>query len=77
MFRDVTPEAAAPPLAPLFSRPIIGFTAIWLIANFIAGVTGLGLSDTTQSVAWVAHLGGYLAGILTISAFGAETARPA
>lgn len=82
IFRDVTPEGAAPPLAPLFSRPIIGFTAIWLVANFIAGVTGLGLTDSTQSVAWVAHLGGYLAGILTISAFdrfsfGAETARPA
>ena len=82
LFRHVTPEGVAPPLAPLFSRPIIGFTAIWLVANFIAGVTGLGLTDATQSVAWVAHLGGYLAGIVTIPvfdrfSFGAETARPA
>jgi membrane associated rhomboid family serine protease len=82
LFRHVTPEGVAPPLAPLFSRPIIGFTAIWLVANFIAGVTGLGLTDSTQSVAWVAHLGGYLAGLLAISALdplssGAETARSA
>jgi len=46
------------------------------------GVTGLGLTDETQSVAWVAHLGGYLAGIFAISVFdrmwlGAESARPA
>ena len=82
LFRHVTPEGVAPPLAPLFSRPIIGFTAIWLVANFIAGVTGLGLADSTQSVAWVAHLGGYLTGLLAISSFdplsyGAETARSA
>jgi membrane associated rhomboid family serine protease len=82
LFRHVTAEGVAPPLAPLISRPIMGFTAIWLVANFIAGVTGLGLTDPTQSVAWVAHLGGYFAGILTISFFdrfslGAETARSA
>jgi len=82
LYRRVTPEGETPPLAPLLSRPIIGFTAVWLIANFAAGVTGLGLTDPTQSVAWVAHLGGYLAGILTISvfdrfSFGAESARPA
>jgi membrane associated rhomboid family serine protease len=82
MYRRVTPEGQTLPLAPVFSRPIIGFTAVWLIANFLAGVTGLGLTDETQSVAWVAHLGGYLAGIFTISVFdriwfGAESARPA
>ena len=82
MYRHVTQEGQASPLAPVFSRPILGFTAVWLIANFFAGVTGLGLTDDTQSVAWVAHLGGYLAGIFTISVFdrmslGAETARPA
>ena len=82
LFRHDTPEGVAPPLAPLFSRPIMGFTAIWLVANFIAGVTGLGLTDATQSVAWVAHLGGYLAGILSIPVFdrftfGAKSASPA
>ena len=76
------PAGETPPLAPLFSRPIILFTAVWLIANFIAGVTGLGLTDATASVAWVAHLGGYFAGLLGITVFDrfsshAESARPA
>ena len=48
----------------------------------VEGNDWLGLTDATQSVAWVAHLGGYLAGILTIPVFdrftfGAKTARPA
>ena len=63
------PAGETPPLAPLFSRPIIGFTVVWLIANFIAGVTGLGLTDPTTSVAWVAHVGGYFAGLVGITLF--------
>jgi membrane associated rhomboid family serine protease len=48
----------------------------------VAGVTGLGLTDTTASVAWVAHLGGYFAGLFAITffdrfSFRAESARPA
>ncbi len=76
------PAGETPPLAPLFSRPIIGFTVVWLIANFVAGVTGLGLTDPTTSVAWVAHLGGYFAGLVGITAvrpllFSAERASSA
>jgi membrane associated rhomboid family serine protease len=76
------PQGETPPLAPVFSRPILGFTAVWMVANFVAGVTGLGLTDATASVAWVAHLGGYFAGLFTITLFdrlsyGAESARPA
>src|SRR5262245_38265715 len=63
------------PLAPLFSRPTIGFTFIWLVANFIAGVTGVGLTDETTTVAWVAHLGGYFAGLLAITVFDRFPAR--
>jgi membrane associated rhomboid family serine protease len=76
------PQGETPPLAPVFSRPILGFTLVWLIANFVAGVTGLGLSDATASIAWVAHLGGYFAGLFAITLFDrfsyrAESARPA
>jgi len=70
-----------PPLAPIFSKPIIGFTVIWVIANFIGGVTGIGLTDDTMVIAWVAHLGGYFAGLFTIELFDrpsllARRARP-
>ena len=76
------PQGETPPLAPVFSRPILGFTLVWLIANFVAGVTGLGLTDATASIAWVAHLGGYFAGLFAITlfdrfSFRAESARPA
>jgi membrane associated rhomboid family serine protease len=66
--RDVPPGGTVP-LAPLLSRPIVGFTVIWMIVNFVVGVTGLGLSDTTATVAWVAHLGGYFAGLIGITLF--------
>jgi membrane associated rhomboid family serine protease len=60
------------------SRPIIVFTAVWMFANFVAGATGLGLSDATASVAWVAHLGGYFAGLIGIALFDRSSlqARP-
>jgi membrane associated rhomboid family serine protease len=79
--RDL-PIGAAPPLAPLLSRPILGFTAVSLVANIVAGITGLGLTDAATSVAWVAHLGGYFAGLLGITvfdrfAFGTEPVRTA
>jgi membrane associated rhomboid family serine protease len=82
MFARDMPAGATPPLAPLRSRPILVFTTVWLVANFVAGVTGLGLTDATTSIAWVAHLGGYFAGLLTISlfdrlSFGTEPARAA
>lgn len=74
------PPGETVPIAPLFSRPIIVFTAIWMIGNFVAGATGLGLATPGASVAWVAHIGGYFAGLLGITAFdrvpfGASAAR--
>jgi len=82
LFGRNMPQGEIPPLAPVFSRPILGFTIVWLVANFVAGVTGLGLTDTTASIAWVAHLGGYFAGLFSITLFdrfsyGAQSARPA
>jgi membrane associated rhomboid family serine protease len=63
------PAGEIPPIAPLLSRPILGFTAVWMVANFVAGVTGLGLTDAATSVAWVAHVGGYFAGLVGITLF--------
>jgi membrane associated rhomboid family serine protease len=65
---EVQPGQAFP-LAPISSGPIIGFTLIWAIVNIIGGISGLGLTDDATVVAWVAHLGGYLAGLFTIGLF--------
>lgn len=56
-------------LAPVTSRPILAFTAVWMVANIVSGIFRLGVSDDLTLVAWVAHLGGYFAGLLTIGMF--------
>src|ERR1051326_1235690 len=56
-------------LAPVLSRPIVAFSAVWMIANVISGVLRIGVSDDVTLIAWVAHLGGYFAGLFLIAAF--------
>jgi membrane associated rhomboid family serine protease len=59
------------PLAPLFGGPVLFFSAIWCVANVVAGVAGLGATGAVQAIAWEAHLGGYFAGLLLIGPFDA------
>lgn len=56
-------------LAPIASRPIIAFSAVWMLANVVTGVLRIGVTDDLTLIAWVAHLGGYFAGLLLIGAF--------
>jgi len=58
-----------PPLAPILSRPVLLFTGLWAMINVVAGLTGLGLTGEGQLVAWVAHMGGFAAGLLAIGFF--------
>jgi len=53
-----------PSLAGLFSRRIIVWSALWVIVNVAAGLTGLGAGLEVRLIAWQAHLGGYFAGLL-------------
>jgi membrane associated rhomboid family serine protease len=62
-------EPGTAPLAPLFSRQILIFTAVWAAINLLAGVTGLGLGGESGMIAWQAHLGGFLAGLLLCGPF--------
>jgi membrane associated rhomboid family serine protease len=73
--RRLDPEAEvlgrAPPLPLsrlLGSRQAVGFLAAWFVLNLLFGVLALpfGLSD--QPIAWEAHIGGFLAGLLLFSA---------
>lgn len=57
------------PLAPLFSRQILIFTAIWAAINLLTGVTGLGMGGESGLIAWQAHLGGFVAGLLLCGPF--------
>ena len=57
-------------LAPLFSQRILVWSAVWVVLNIFAGVTGLGSGPgAPQMIAWQAHLGGYFAGLLLCGLF--------
>lgn len=57
-------------LAPLLSRRVLTWSALWLAINVVAGLTGLGATPGAPVVvAWQAHIGGYLAGLLLVGLF--------
>lgn len=57
------------PLAPLLSRQILVFTALWAAINLVTAVTGLGMGGEGGLIAWQAHLGGFLTGLLLCDPF--------
>jgi membrane associated rhomboid family serine protease len=56
-------------LAPLFSRRILAWTAVWAAINAFAGITGFGAGPGPAVIAWGAHLGGYAAGLVLAGPF--------
>jgi membrane associated rhomboid family serine protease len=64
-----------PKLASVLAPPVLFFSAVWVIVNIAAGLTGLGLTDNMALVAWEAHLGGYFTGLLLIGPFDMLRAR--
>jgi membrane associated rhomboid family serine protease len=45
------------------------FTAVFVLANLLMGVTGIGPGEESGSIAWQAHLGGFAAGLLFCGPF--------
>ncbi len=64
--RQVAPDDS---LAPVTSQPILMFSLVWIAVNVVSGVLRLGVSGDVSLVAWVAHLGGYFAGLFAITLF--------
>jgi membrane associated rhomboid family serine protease len=48
---------------------VLGFLGIWFAVNIIFGVGSLAIGAEGASVAWQAHIGGFLAGLLLFSLF--------
>ena len=57
------------PLAPMFSRQILVFSALWTALNLLTAFTGLGMGGESGLIAWQAHLGGFAAGLLLCGPF--------
>ncbi len=55
---------AEPLRAALRNRRALAFIAIWFAVNLLFGLTGGLGADISGAIAWEAHIGGFLAGIL-------------
>ncbi|MDP2411030.1 MAG: rhomboid family intramembrane serine protease [Pseudolabrys sp.] len=58
------------PLTGVLSDPrVLIFLAVWFGINLLFGLGSLPITGSEQSVAWQAHIGGFLAGLLLFSWF--------
>jgi len=60
---------AAPLMAALRDPRILAFLGAWFGINILFGVGSLGIPGAEQSIAWQAHIGGFLAGLLLFAVF--------
>ena len=73
-FRRGDADAAArvpalPLLRSLRDPRVLGFLAVWFGVNIIFGVGSIAIGSDGADVAWQAHIGGFLAGLLLFSLF--------
>ena len=61
----------------LRSRSVISFVLVWAAVNFISGSGAIDMGQGSASIAWEAHVGGFLAGLLGLRLFDRQAARRA
>ena len=66
---DADRVPAAPLLVALRNPRVLTFLVVWFGLNLLFGLGSLSLVAEDQTVAWEAHVGGFLAGLLLFSAF--------
>ncbi len=50
---------------PILHIPAYVFLGIWFVMQSLSGIASLGMGESMSSVAWWAHIGGFVAGLLT------------
>ena len=68
---------AAPLWVALRDRRIVVFLGAWFGLNILFGLGTLAVPGLDQEVAWQAHIGGFLAGLLLFPLFDPAVAPPA
>jgi membrane associated rhomboid family serine protease len=69
---DAEAAAKVPALSlvdALRNKRVLGFLAVWFGVNIIFGVGSIAIGSEGASVAWQAHIGGFLAGLMLFSLF--------
>lgn len=58
------------PLHEALREPrVLVFLAVWFVLNLLFGISSFSMVGEGQSIAWQAHIGGFLAGLLLFSLF--------
>ncbi len=61
----------------LVKIPAVFFLGIWFLQQFLAGAVGLATREqATGGVAWWAHIGGFLAGVILVRVFQKSSRAP-
>lgn len=72
-FHGAAPGIEPPPLASLrdmfANRQTLAFLVFWFVSNLLIGLGGQSFGLTQAPIAWQAHIGGFLAGVLLAPAF--------
>jgi membrane associated rhomboid family serine protease len=76
---DVDSDYRVPalPLSGVLRDPaVVAFLVVWFGVNLVFGLGSLTLSGENQAIAWQAHIGGFLAGLLLFSWFDPPAELP-
>jgi membrane associated rhomboid family serine protease len=67
---------ALPLIAVLRDARVLAFLAVWFGLNLVFGIGSLSIDGGEQAIAWQAHIGGFLAGLLAFALFDPIKAAP-
>lgn len=70
------PRAQAGVFKALSDRRVLIFVGVWIGINFVFGASGITPSGETADIAWVAHLGGFFAGLFFFGFFDPYRSSP-
>jgi len=56
-------------VTPLTDRRFLMMSGVWVVSNIVFGITGIRVTEQVLLIAWDAHIGGFVAGILLIGVF--------